>query len=583
MNRPKTLDPIMLEVIKNALTSVANEMSFSLRRTSMSPILYEMLDFCVDLYNSKTELIAEGRGSVAFQGTVNIGINKVVEHVGRENVEEGDVFIAAWSYFAGSHNPDVLVFKPIFCEKEIFGYAAAKAHWADIGASSPFAANYTDMYQEGLILPGVKVVKKGVLDKEIVDIIRHNTRLPDSTIGDLTAQIACCEVGEKGLLALVDKYGKETMILAMEAIMDQDEKLMRQTIAKIPDGEYSAEGGLDSNGLDDNPLKVRVTVTVLGDELTIDTTGSAPQTPGPMNCPFPSTVALLRVGVKMLLDPHTRSSGGHWRPLKVVAPEASIYNPQPPAATYLYGWTGTPLGECIFKALAEVLPEKTVARSGGDICAGVRFYGISPRDGKWFFCVPGQGPIGHGASFDSDGGDALIIYGMSGSESIPHEVMEERFPILIEKWCLRQDSGGPGKFRGGLGIEKDVQILTDVVGGAVIEQTKFPPWGLFGGKSGFSNLGILWPGTDKEKKFGKVTEVSIKKGESHTVLTGGGGGWGNPYERDPESVLKDVIKGYVSRESARKDYGVVIREENGICILDEEASNKMRESNVIAI
>jgi len=572
----KGLDPITVEVIKNSLVSAANEMTSALIRTSFNPILYEMVDFCVDLFNEKAELIAEGRGAVCFMGSVSFGIKNVVNHVGKDNIEEGDVFLTIYGYFAGSHQSDVLVFKPIFHEKQIFGYAAAKAHWMDVGACSPFGCNTTDMWQEGVILPGVKVVKKGVFDKEILDIVRFNSRLADTAIGDLTAEIAACEAGEKRLLALINKYGKDTVNEAIAAIMNHDEAIMRQAIAKTPDGEYSAEGQLDNDGIDDNPLKVRVTVRVKGDEMTIDTTGSAPQALGPTNCPYPSTVAFCRLVVKMIFDPHTRASEGHWRPLSVIAPEGSIYNPQPPAPTWLYGWTGEPLGEAIFSALAEAVPEKVVAHSGGDICAGAALYGINPRDGKFFMAIPGQGPIGQGASFDRDGGDATIVYAMSGSEAIPIEVCEERYPMLIENWAFRQDSGGPGKFRGGLGVERYVKCLINGTVDGVVEQTKDPPRGLFGGKKGLANVGILWPGTSKEKKFGKFTGVPFLEGERHCVLTGGGGGWGNPYERDMQAVLEDVIRGYVSLDSARKDYGVVIREENGESILDEVETEKLR-------
>jgi N-methylhydantoinase B len=432
------------------------------------------------------------------------------------------------------------------------------------------------MFQEGIILPGVKVVKKGVLDKELVDIIRHNSRVPDVIVGDMTAQIVACEAGEKRLLALIDNYGKDTLNEAIEAILDHDEKITRQAIAEIPDGEYHAEGWADDNGFDDKPLKLCLTVKVKGDEITFDTTGSAPQQPSAMNCPYPSTVAFCRLVTKMILEPHTRSSEGHWRPVTVIAPEGSILNPQPPAATYLYGWVGTPLGECIFKALAEVLPEKVVARSGGDICASVGHMGIDSKTGKWFLCAIGQTPVGQGASFDRDGGAGLIAYFMSGSEAIPVEIFEERGPVLIERWALRQDSGGPGKFRGGLGIERQIQALADCRVGGLVEETKFPAWGLFGGKSALPNVGILWPGTSKERKYGKISQLPFKKGERHLILTGGGGGWGDPYERDANAVLNDVIRGYISLESARKDYGVVIREEDGEYILDEVETEKLR-------
>ena len=579
MGNTRALDPVTVEVIRNALISAASEMTNTLVRTSFNPVLYEMLDFAADIFNADAELIGEGKGAVIFMGTVSFGIRATVEHLGKENINEGDIIVSCYSYFAGSHHPDVLVFKPVFYEGEIFAYAAVKAHWVDIGAAQTYGhyAN-TDMFQEGMILPGVKIVKKGVLNKEIVDIIRYNSRVPDVIIGDMTAQITACETGEKRLLGLIKKYGKDTLSAAMDAIMDHDEKIMRKAISEIPDGVYTAEAYLDDNGFDDNPVKICLSLTVKGDEMIFDTTGSAPQQPSSLNCPYPSTAAVCRLIAKMILDPHIRSSEGHWRPLTVISPNGSIFNPQPPAASYLYGWVVEPLGECIFKALADVLPEKVVARSGGDICVSLGHQGRYADTGKWFMSAIGQTPVGQGASFDRDGGDALIIFMMSGSEAIPIEIFEEKGPVLVERWALRNDSGGPGKFRGGLGVERQIQALADCQVGGIVEQTKFPAWGLYGGKSGLPNVGIIWPDTEKERRYGKISRVPFKKGERHLILTGGGGGWGNPLERDMYSVLDDVVKEYVSVESARNDYGVVITQKNNEFYIDESATANLHNS-----
>ena len=577
MDETKTLDPITVQVVRNALISAANEMTETVIRTALNPGLSEMLDFSADLYNAEGDLIAEGKGAVMFMGTVSFGIKNVIEHVGRENINEGDVFVAAYSYFAGSHHPDVLVFKPIFLDGELFGHAAVKAHWLGITPSFGYGGPFTNMFQEGLILPGIKLVKKGVLDQEIVDIICYNSAFPEIAVGDMTAVLAACDAGERGLLALAEKYGGETLAEAITTTLDNDERTMRRIIADdIPDGEYYAEGGFDDNGIGDEPLKVCMTVTVKGDQMTFDTSGSSPQQQAPKNCPYPSTVAVCRLVAKMLLDPHTRATEGHWRPVTVTAPEGSMYNPLPPTPSMLYGWTAGPLGECIFKALSEAIPDKIVARSGGDICGAPIFEAVNPRDGRPFMCIPGQGPVGHGASIEGDGGDAIIFFCMSGSESIPIEIVEEKYPVLIEKWGLRQDSGGAGKFRGGLGVQRRVKALTDGLVSGVVEQSKFPPWGLFGGKSGLANAQALWPGTEREDTSAKFGDVPFKTDEQHDLYTGGGGGWGDPHERDVDAVLTDVVKGYVSLDNARKDYGVAIREDDGEYTLDEAATKELR-------
>ena len=577
MTKARELDPITIEVLKNALVSAADEMSATLVRTSFNPILYELYDFCNGLFTKKSELIAEGFGVVSFQGTTSTGIKAVIDHAGGEDmIEEGDVFMACWSFMVGSHQPDVLIMKPIFYKKELIGYAANKAHWLDVAAAEPFGVRSIDMWQEGVIYPGVRIVKRGVMQEDILDIVRHNTRLPDGTIGDLTAQIAACEAGEKRLIALIEKYGKDTIDGAIEAIMDQGETIMRKAISEIPDGVYHGEAWMDHNGFTDDPLKIVATITVKGDEITIDTTGSSPQQRAPTNCPYASSVAFCRLALKMMVDPLTRSNEGHWRPMHVIIPPGTILNPVPPAPTWLWGWVGTPLGESLFGALAKALPERVVARSGGDMCVGGALYGMNPKDGHYFLALFPGTPVGQGASVASDGGDALMVWAVSGIEAASIEIFEERNPLLIEKWALRQNSKGPGKFSGGLGVERVSRALVDGLVCGIVEQTKFPAWGLFGGKSGLPNVGILWPGTEKEMKFGKITDIPFKAGEQFAVLSGGGGGWGDPFERDPQTVLRDVVKEYISLDRAREDYGVIIREQDGEYILDEVETGKLR-------
>jgi len=574
MQKGKDLDPITVEVIRNYFLSAADQMRSTLLRASFNPVIYEMVDFSVGLYNKKAELLAEGSGIPVFMGTLTFAIQNVVNYLGEDNIEDGDVILTTYPYWTGAHSQDATVIKPIFVDNDIFGYAAAKAHWVDIGAVDIYSVSTTDIWQEGLQLYGVKICKKGVIDKELVDILRANSRVPDGIIGDMNGQIACCNAGAKKVIELVNKYGKSTVDGAIERFLYHGEQITRKAIAEMPDGEWMAEGALDNNGITDDPVKVSLTVRIKGDEIIWDTTGSAPQQPGPVNCPYPTTVAFARLLLKMLTTPHYPANEGCFRPLKVVSPEGTIFNPKPPAPVFLYGWTGTVLGELAFKALAGVLPERVVARSGGDLY-GLMFSGIDPEEGV-FFASGADESCGQGASSESDGENALILYCLGESHNVPVEVVEERYPLLVQKYELRQDSGGAGKFRGGLGVEKFWTALADLNMIWIVEQTKFPAWGLFGGKTGLPNIGIVNPGTSKEKRVGKVMGYKVNKGEEWHLHSGGGGGWGNPYERDTKAVLQDVIRGYVSLDSARKDYGVVIRKVDDEYVLDEAGTEKLR-------
>jgi len=569
------VDPITAEVIRNYYISSGNQMRSILLRASFNPIIYEMIDFSVGLYNKKAELLAEGQAFPFFCGTLTFGIRSVVEYLGENRLEDGDVILSTYGYWTGGHSQDILIFKPIFIEGELFGYAAVKAHWTDIGASDVYGVNTTDCWQEGLQLYGVKIVKQGTLDRELVEILRANSRTPDTVIGDMRGQIAACEYGARKVVELVRKYGKETVEAATEKFLDHGEQIARKALAELPDGEWSAEGFMDDNGITDDPVPVRLTVRKRGDEIVFDTTGSAPTQRGPVNSPWSATLSGCRLVFKMLTSPMYPANEGFFRPVKLIAPEGSVFNAQKPAPMYLYGWSLMPLGEVAFKALAEVMPEKVVANCGGDLYACV-FSGLHPEDGSFFVSATDEA-CGMGASHDRDGENALIAYWFGECRNVPIEVIEQRYPFLVEKYALRQDSGGAGKFRGGLGVEKVTRSLANVSLCAEVERTKDAPFGLFGGRPGKANTGVLQPGTPGEKRIGKVVGYPLPKGETWHLSTGGGGGWGDPHQRSYASVLSDVVQGYVSLENARRDYGVVINLVNDQYLVDEAETARLRE------
>lgn len=570
----RAVDPVTVEVVRNYYISSANQMRSILLRASFNPIIYEMIDFSVGLYNKKAELLAEGQAFPFFCGTLTFGIRSVVEYMGEDKLEDGDVVLSTYGYWTGGHSQDILMFKPIYIAGELFGYAAVKAHWADIGASDVYGVNTTDCWQEGLQLYGVKIVKKGALDNELVEILRANSRMPDTLVGDMRGQIAACEYGAKKVVELVKKYGRQAVEASTEAFLDHGEQIARKALAEVPDGEWSVDGFMDDNGITPDPVPVRLTVRKKGDEIIFDTTGSAPTQRGPVNSPWAATISACRLLFKMVTAPRYPANEGFFRPVKLIAPEGSVFNAKKPAPMYLYGWSLMPLGEIAFKALAAVMPEKVVANCGGDLYACV-FSGFHPEDGQFFASATDEA-CGMGASFDMDGENALIAYWFGECRNVPVEVIEQRYPFLVEKYALRQDSGGPGTFRGGLGVEKVTRALADMSLVAEVERTKDAPFGLFGGKPGKSNIGVLQPGTPREKRIGKVAGYPLPKGEEWHLSTGGGGGWGDPRARRAASVLDDVVQGYVSLESARRDYGVSIKQVDDQYVLDEAGTANLR-------
>ncbi|MBN2322727.1 MAG: hydantoinase B/oxoprolinase family protein [Spirochaetes bacterium] len=570
-------DPITVEVVRNYFSSTALQMGKVLLRASFNPVIYEMKDFTVGIYDKNYELISQDLGEPLFNGALSMATRDMVNYIGKKNLVEGDTLLSSYAFDTGSHPNDVTMVTPVFIDGEIFVYLTSKAHWMDIGGKSIYMSDSTEMYQEGLLLRSVKIKKAGVINEEIADIIRINSRFIDNTIGDMNAQLAAGEYGRKMVLSLVEKYGKDVVDDALVEVLNHGERLTRDIIRSLPDGQWSAEGALDDDGINIGvPVPVKLTVTIKGDEMIFDTTGSSGMTEGPMNCPLATTVSFITLIAKALLTPNYSNNGGCTRPIKYIVPEGSLFNPKPPASVCLYGWSGICLYAVGMKALTEAIPDRVVARSGNDIGC-VMFY-TKASDGS----MSGGGIDecqGQGAWQGSDGTNALCDLYVGDSCNVPGEIIEERYPFIVERYSLRNNSGGPGEFRGGLGVEKHLKALGDVNLVVCQEQTKTPAWGLFGGKpSTMSMITVLRPETEHEWRTGKATDYKLPKGERMWVLTGGGGGWGDPYKRDMEKVLADVIDEYVSIESAKDDYGVAIKQEGDRYLIDKEETERIRGS-----
>jgi len=550
------VDPITVEVIRNALNAAADEMSVNLARSAYTPIIYEMKDYSVAIFNRRFELLGQSPGLPIFLGALEDAIKVTVNHYGEEFLRPGDVYLINDSYLAGSHLNDVSVFTPIYHEGELVGYAASKTHWMDIGAMEPsqtMAA--TEIYQEGYRLGPTCIVRKGRLNQELMDFLTLNSRLPRSIRGDFQAQMVACRTGERRLQEVYTRFGKQVVDRAVEAIFKQCERLDREVVSSLPDGTWVAEGCLDNDGHGHDPVPVKLTVTIAGSDLYVDLAGSAPQTSGCLNCGFAQTVSAARLAFKFLVNPDLPASGGTFRCLHVSAPRRSLFAAELPAACQYYGPHLMLMIDLFIRIMADLMPDKAIGAQCAD-AMNVIADGMDPDDGQW---VVGESlAIGWGASMNQDGASAIVTYGGGDLKNYPIEAIESRYPVRVLGYGLMPDSGGPGRQRGGLAIFRDYEFLDDSTHLSLwLERSVTPPWGLFGGQAGSTPaIDLQRPGHEPMHLL-KCSHVPTPAGSRLRAVTGGGGGYGPPAERPRAAVESDLVDGYVSASSAAEDYSYV--------------------------
>jgi N-methylhydantoinase B len=551
-----TLDSITVEVMRNYLLSAAREMTRNLIRTSYSTIVYEIHDFGLGIYDRQCRMLAEAPGLAIFTRANDYALRKIVEFLGEDNIHPGDVILLNYPYWSSTHTLDVTAASPIFCHDQLVGFTAVKQHWLDLKQKDPgYCLDTTDMHQEGLFFPCSKIYQRGVLNKGLEDLIRFNCRMPDRVIGDMNAQISSCRTGERRVKELVEKFGLDTFEAAVEQILDHGERIARARLATLPKGTWSAEDWVDDDGIDrDSKVKIKATVTITAEEMVVDFSGSSPATKGPINIPFGCTMGVAALVFKAITTPDTPANEGNLRPLRVEAPAGTLMHAVPPAATFTL-WPALLATEVITKALAQGMPDIVPACSGGDVCS-MMGVGTNPRNGRMWLEATNEG-VGFGGHAGGDGENGIMHITEPGCHNNPIEVLETKAPLRIEGYGLRQDSAGPGEHRGGLGITRAYRFLAESSALTLVKKTKTKPWGMTGGSAGENCHVILRPGTDRQQVTGMVYE-SMAPGEVLVNCSGGGGGWGNPFKRDPKKVLEDVRNEYVSLASAREDYGVVI-------------------------
>lgn len=551
------IDGGTVEVINSYLISAAEQMRRTLIRTAFNPVIYSVLDFGISIYNSEMEPMAEAPGITSFMGANDYALPRVVEYVGLENLNPGDVVLINYPYWNSAHAYDAMLFAPVFWQEEKLpvAFLAVRAHWMDLGAKDPgYVLDSTDMHQEGLIFPGTKIVKRGVIDHEIVELIRFNSRLPDLTIGDFHAQLAALRVGERQLHELWAKFGRSTVDVAVQTVMRSGEAAAWRALKKIPKGTYTAEDWLDDDGITEEPILMSVVVTVDDDGMTVDFSNSSPTVPGPVNLPFGATQSMARTAFKLLTTPELPTNSGHYAPLKVVAKPGTLFNAEYPSSTFTQ-WTTMAAFELMFKALSSVM--STIPASSGSDEPGFMALGFDPRTGQDFVISNNEG-VGWGGNPEHDGASGQMHLSLNIVRNTQIELLENKATIHHEKLQLVTDSGGAGKHRGGLGVRRVVRFTNDGEVLSMKKKTQTFPWGVGGGKEPkYTNGMVVWPDTPNAKSM-RMRREKMQAGDVFDNISAGGGGWGNPYEREISQILSDVENLKVSQESARDLYGVEI-------------------------
>ena len=548
----KTVDPITTEIIRNSLNSAAEQMKKALIRSSFSPIIYEVLDFASAIYDKNYCMLSQSPSLPGFMGTLSFCVEQAVIEVGGEqNLFDGDIIIYNNPYGSGSHSQDAAIVKPVFLEDILIGYTAIKAHWLDTGGKEPYSTDTVDVFQEGTIYPGLKLYSKGHLVEDIYKLIVANTRVPKAIVGDLNAQLNGVVAGANALKRIVKKFGQELFYDSVIEIYNHGEKLVRKSLRKIPDGIYSGYGQMDSNGVDDGTVKFKISIEVKDSNLILDFTEAPDQQNGPINCPLPSTVSKARVAFSMMAGNGEQPNEGFFRPLVIKTRKGSMFDPVSPAPCFLNGWPGLQVIELIYKILSEKLPEAFPASSGGCLAAAV-WWGKREKDGEpWADGAPH--PIGQGGFYNGDGVTSMH-HNSAGTRMSPLEIWESRNPWLIKKIELAKDSCGAGEFRGGLGLDLEFEMLEDTFITTVVERTKLPPWGINGGKEGRANNVEIVKKNGEKLYLPKKSGYKLNKGDKITFMTGGGGGYGDPANRNATIIKNDIKQGYLSKKYIEKNY-----------------------------
>ena len=572
-----TLDPVTLAVLNGRLVQIADEMDATLYRSAFNPIIAEAHDACHGLYHAETgaTLVQGTSGLPIFVGAMAFAVKAVIDKVGRDGgLDPGDTYLFNDPYDGGTHLNDFRLVRPLMRGGRVFAWIASVGHWLDIGGNVP--GNYnpkaTESFQEGVRIPPVKLIRAGVIQQDIIDILAANSRVPQSNWGDLNGQINALDLGERRLHALLDEYGDETITATLAVLSSRAEALMRANIAALPDGTYSYDDFLDNDGVTDTPLRIALDLTIAGDRMTLDFSRSAPPCDGPLNIARSTAIACCYVALKhIFID--VPANAGCLVPIEFNIPDTTLLAVSAPRPVAGYTETILRVIDVIFGAFAKAAPERAQGSPFATINA-LSLAGWREQRRRWImFCFFGGGLGGNPESDGLNHSNNPI----STATIPPVEILESLYPVMFTQWALRPDSGGPGRNRGGLGAIYEIEALAEDGADVFLigERGKYPPFGVNGGGPAALNRFIYE--TDQGEMtpplVSKVTDIRIRRGQKVRLETPGGGGFGDPATREPARVARDVELGYISRESARRDYRVVLRDDG---TLDTVATAKAR-------
>ncbi|HEX2932076.1 MAG TPA: hydantoinase B/oxoprolinase family protein [Candidatus Binatia bacterium] len=557
------IDPITLEVIRHGIISICDQIDANMTRTAFSPYIYEYKDYAVGFVGAGGELLAQSTGGmpVFVADSVGMAVRDGLEVYGRENLHQGDVIVCNHAAVQGQHLNNTVMYTPVFAGsgEELIGFFAVNCHWIDIGGSAIGSVSYssTDIFMEGLQLRSIKIWTKGEPIEEVYRIIENNTRFPLELLGDIEAQLGGCLLGRDLTQAMADKYGTVVFLDALDTILDQCEAATRAKIRAIPDGVYQHEAFLDNDGVRDEKIPIKVKVIVAGDELTVDFSEMSDQVKGCVNSGYyGGGRTCARVAFKYLIATDEPANEGTFRPVKMILPARKLISAEATAAMGLYSIPFPTVIDCIIKALEPALPERVTGAHFGTF-SSLSFAGKRMDSGA-VFKANDSGHGGWGACATHDGAGPFRTMAHGDTRLIPIELQESMYPFRVEEFRLRQDSGGAGKWRGGLGFDKQYILLAPCELWANFDRIGCPPWGVQGAKQAKSGQVLIFKnGNSQPELLYKTENRPLQAGDRVRMSTGGGGGYGDPRERPVELVQRDVIRGFVSRESARDDYGVV--------------------------
>jgi N-methylhydantoinase B len=548
--------------MRNAFQSVAEEMGAALIRTALSPNIKDRRDCSTGIYSPDGELVAQAEHIPLHLGLMPSVVKSTLNFFPLENLSPGDAIITNDPYISGSHLPDICIISPLFIEKKCIGILANLAHHVDIGGIAPggMPTISTEIFQEGIRIPPIRIRKGGHVDEELLALITNNVRTRNEAVGDLQAQLAANTVGERRLAEIVEKYGSEMTLTYMDELIAYSERQMLAQIKKLPQGTYTFEDYLEGDGLVDDLLAIKATVDFHTDGIRVDFSGSAPQTKGSVNCTRAVTLACTYYALKSAINPQLPSTGGTFKPVEIITPPGTIVNPNFPAPVSNANInTAQRIADVVLGALAQIIPDNVPAGSSGSMGL-FTIGGIDPRTTRYYSYVETYGG-GQGAVVNQDGMDGVHT-NMTNTRNTPVEVIEIAYPLRVHKYSLVPDTDGPGKFRGGLGLTRELEVLDHApVMSLGTDRLKLHPWGLKGGKAGGTVGSRIITAAGDEIPLPSKTTREVAPGSRIILQTAGAGGYGDPYSRDPERVRQDVIEGFISIERAKDAYGVVLNAE----------------------